>query len=296
MKSTHKHRNAPVEAGAGRGRRRRSRWVGVAGLCAALLLQAGAGGADEGPVKKAPAGENGEKIELARDTLEKWVEVRRVIAKERHEWELAREMLQSRIDTVQRQIEAERKRIEETREDIAEAEADRAELMERKGGLESAEKALADRLADFERRTRGLLSEAPPTFARRVERVSEAIPEDPKKTKLGLDNRYANVIGVLNEANKFNNEFVTTPEVHTLPDGDEAEVTVVYVGLGQAYALSGDGEAAMHGVPGEGGWQWNDISDLAPRVADVIAVLNAEQIASFIPLPVEIDSAEEPTP
>ena len=51
----------------------------------------------------AQAGDS-DKIEGARKTLEKWVETRRIISKEKNNWEIAQSMLNERIGLVQREI------------------------------------------------------------------------------------------------------------------------------------------------------------------------------------------------
>ena len=53
--------------------------------------------------------EAAEKVGDTRKALEKWVETRRLIAEEKRDWALGREMLQQRIELVQREIESDRK-------------------------------------------------------------------------------------------------------------------------------------------------------------------------------------------
>ena len=107
--------------------------------------------------------------------------------------------------------------------------------------------------------------------------------------KLSLSERFQNVLGILNEVNKFNREIAVTSEVRTLADGTSAEVTALYVGIGQGYYVSADGKVAGVGSAAPEGWVWTPANDAAARVAKAIAILKNEQPASFVPLPVRVE-------
>jgi hypothetical protein len=53
-------------------------------------------------------------IHDARGAIERWVEVCRVLSKEKRDWEVGRQMLEERVALVQREIESLRERIAET--------------------------------------------------------------------------------------------------------------------------------------------------------------------------------------
>jgi len=93
-----------------------------------------------------------------------------------------------------------------------------------------------------------------------------------------------NVVGILNEANKFDNDISMNAEVRTLSDGAPSEVRVVYVGLGQAYFVSAKGEAGI-GRPGPDGWHWEIDRSIAPSVAQVVEILQAKSKPKLVPLP-----------
>ena len=97
-----------------------------------------------------------------------------------------------------------------------------------------------------------------------------------------------NIIGILNELNKFNHEITVTSEVRQLPDGSSVEVTAMYVGLGQAYYVNANGTIAGLGRPSANGWVWEPANEAAGKIMDVINILKNEKVATFIPLPVEV--------
>ena len=83
-------------------------------------------------------------------------------------------------------------------------------------------------------------------------------------------------------------EILVTSEVRALPDGSSAEVTAIYLGLGQGYYSGANGSIAGVGTATEEGWEWTPADDAAPEIARVVAILKNEEAAAFVQLPVEI--------
>lgn len=224
----------------------------------------------------------------ARSTVARWVETEQVISKEKREWQIGKEVLLQRIALVEGEIATMERKIVESREAIAGAAASRGELAERKQQLEAARVALVDAIGPLEQRTRSLLAVLPDPVRQRVEPLSQRMPADASSTDRSLSERFQNVIGILNEVNKFDREIHVTNEIRPLADGTTAEVTALYVGLGQAYYVTPSGHAAGVGRPGAAGWEWLPADHLAPEVARAVAILKSEQVPAFVPLPVEI--------
>jgi hypothetical protein len=229
-----------------------------------------------------------ERVENVRTLVEQYVETRQIISEEKQEWELGREMLQERIELMEDEIASLRERIQTARESIEEADTKRAELVEENEALKGAGTKLAGILATLEGRTAILNRRLPEPIQDDLKLLSQQIPEDPNETKLSLSQRFQNVIGLLNEVNKFNRTIEMTNEVRTLADGSVAEVTAIYVGLGQAYYTSAEGTVAGVGRPGPDGWVWQPADDAAKAVTEAVAILTNEKVAGFVPLPVKI--------
>lgn len=236
----------------------------------------------------AAAAEDGNNVDGVRAALEKYVETRKVISAEQRDWKLGREMLNERIDLVQREIDSLREKIGDTEESIGEADKKRAELVEENERLKSASEALNETVLSLEDNTRRLLKRLPDPIRERVRPLSQRLPDDAQETKLSLAERFQNVIGILNEVNKFNREITMTSEVRTLPDGTSAEVTALYAGIGAAWYATADGRSAGVGGPSDDGWAWTPANDDADEIAHAIAILKNEQVAAFVRLPVEI--------
>ncbi|MGF1572416.1 MAG: DUF3450 family protein [Sumerlaeia bacterium] len=232
--------------------------------------------------------ETAQRIDTARESLQQWVETERLISKEKRDLELSREVLQERIALVQQEIESLRGKITSAEESIAEADLKRAELMETNDKLKQASASLAAIVASLEERTLTLLGQLPEPIKDRVRPLSQRIPKAGEETKLSTSERFQNVVGILNEMNKFNREITVTSEVRTLEDGSSAEVTALYMGIGQAFYSGGNGTIAGVGTATNEGWSWKSANDHAAEIARAIAILKNEQVASFVHVPVEV--------
>ena len=68
-----------------------------------------------------------------------------------------------------------------------------------------------------------------------------------------------------------------------------AEVTVVYLGLGQAYYAAERGAVAGTGTAGPDGWVWFEAPAEADAIRRVIAILQNTEPAAYVGLPIRID-------
>ena len=84
---------------------------------------------------------------------------------------------------------------------------------------------------------------------------------------------------------------IDTPpvEVRSLGDRRTAEVTALYVGLGQAYYVTANGDSAGVGRFAGDAWVWEPVDEAAPAVAEAISVLNGEVAPAFGLLPIRVE-------
>ena len=231
-----------------------------------------------------------EKIDTTRGVLEKWHDTQRIISKERKDWALKQELMRARKEVLMDEIARIKERILEKDAEIKETQAQIDERAAEKAKLDSAQSKLRAALDGIEKRTRELLPRLPDPIRERVKPLSQQIPEDSKaETKLTIGQRYQNVIGVLNGINKFNREIIVTSEVRELADGKSAEVSALYIGIGQAFYVNGNGTKAGRSVATSEGWGWEERNSAAPQIAKAIAIMNSEAPAEFVELPVKID-------
>jgi hypothetical protein len=227
------------------------------------------------------------RIEEARAAMQRWVETRRIISEESQEWTLGRELLESRIDILARELESIGERVAEADKSITEADERRAALVAENDRVRAGAAALAAVAAAMESRTKQLVARLPDPIRDRIRPLSSRLPEDPASTTLPLTTRFQNVVGIVNEVNKFNREITTTTEIRRLADGSSAEVTVVYLGLAQAYFVGGNGRVAGYGGATADGWTWTVANEHAPQIAKMVAILKNESPAEFVLLPLK---------
>lgn len=227
-------------------------------------------------------------VEVTRSVIEKYVEVRAQIAAEKRDWTVGKEVLADRIEVLRNEIESFRARIDEARDSIATVDVELDELREAYDALAAASSVAEERIVADEQRTLALLDRMPAPLLEKVDLIRQRFPDDPENTKQPLSQRYVTIAGVLNEINKFNAEITTAPELRELANGETAEVTVIYVGLGHAYYVSADGRWAGVGVPGPDGWQWSARADASAQIDMAAKILSGEEIASFVTLPLSV--------
>ena len=225
--------------------------------------------------------------ECPRDVLEKWIETKCLISKEKQDWRVGRELLQERQDLAQREIASLKEKTQQARSDMTEADKKLEELRVKNAELKESTAGLVDEVAGLEKRLLAFLGRAPAPIAERVKPLSQRIPRPGTETTMSLSERFQNLIGILNEVDKFSRELSVVSEVRELEDGTSAEVTVMYIGLGAAYYTNGKGLAGV-GQPGEKGWQWVRNNELYQAVADIIAIQRNEKPAGYVSLPFQV--------
>ncbi len=221
-------------------------------------------------------------------TMEKWLETRRLISAERQEWRLGRELLAERAETLKRDIAAWREKNAQAEREIADAEREIADLEGRRQDFLQAVAGVLETVSRLESELRSTLARAPEPLRERVKLLSRRLPENPAQSRMSLGERAQNVIGILNEMDKFAREITVASEVRELADGTSAEVTVLYVGLGQAYYCNLKRGIAGIGRPGPEGWRWEPRDDIAEAVAAAVAIYRNERPAAYIALPASL--------
>jgi hypothetical protein len=235
-------------------------------------------------------------VEDTRVALQEWVDTQRIISKERRDLSLAKEMLNERIDLVQREIESLQEKIAEAEKSIAEAGEEREELVKKSKKLEQASSALTEVVITLEKQIGKLLVRLPEPIGDRIKPLSQRLPENPEESELSLSERFQNVVGMLNEINKFNREVTVRSEVRALPDGQSAEVTAMYLGIGQGYYSGANGTVAGLGTADEHEWIWRPMNEAAATIDQAIGILRNDLVAAFVRLPVEIQLRGESAP
>jgi hypothetical protein len=225
--------------------------------------------------------------EGARASLAKWVEAQQLIAKEKQDWQQGQQILQSRIEAVNGEIAALSERLAESRRNAAESNGKRAHDVAENEAMQRAGSEMSSRVTGLEAGLRTLEARLPEPLLQKVKPLFDRMPADAQATSVSLAERYQNVVGILNEVGKFNNDITMVTEVRTLSDGKPAEVRTVYVGLAQAYFVSPKGDAGI-GSPGATGWDWVPAREIAPQIDETVEMLQNKAKPRFVSLPVKV--------
>jgi hypothetical protein len=228
------------------------------------------------------------KFTETRSVLEKWVETRQLIASTQAEWAAEKQNLQQMIELLERENKLLDEQIAKAEATTTQADKERQQLLEENEALAAAAAAIRPVVANLEKQLLELSKAFPPPLMERIEPLFKRIPTNPALTRLGLGERMQNIIGILSEADKFNNVITLVSEVKQSPTGRDVQVRTIYLGLGAAFFTDKSGQFAGVGVPTAEGWQWTPRPELAPKIAKAIFIYENAAAAEFVPLPVQI--------
>ena len=256
---------------------------------ATLLLVAAAGAAVSAAMPAPQDGSAGAPptLEETRLVMEKWIQTQQTISKERKDWQQGKDILVGRLELVKQEVLSLEKRIQDADASAKEAAKKRDALLAENDELKATGARLVEAVTAMEAVIRDLWKVLPDPIQTRIQLLYQRIPEDAAKTRVTVAERFQNVLGILNEVNKANNEITVNYEVHNLSDGKPSEVKTLYVGLAQAYFVSAKGEAGI-GHPTHEGWQWETSKTIGNKVLLALEIQQGKQTPAFVPLPVKI--------
>ena len=257
-----------------------SRPCAALGLAAALALigSSASAGADE-------------RVDDFRVKMEKWVETRQLLSKEKADWEADRALLEGTRDLLRDQRKALKEEIAELETTITTADQERVDLLLNRGEYKRSTTAMREWQADLEQRVRGLTPMLPEPLQTKLEPLIVQIPDDPENDRVSLGKRLVNVLGVILQAAKFDATATLTGETRAVRADDDQKVQVrtLYWGLGQAIYVDAQGRSAGVGRPGPEGWVFTDDPDLVDDARLLIDIYegNVDTIR-FVDMPVQI--------
>jgi len=228
-----------------------------------------------------------EGMEQAKATLNKWYDIQRIISKEEHDWRVNRELMQDRALVLEKECASVLEKKALATNETARLEIQLAELQAQNEQVIRVVEQMKEAAVKLEKQVPALLTKTPDPVRERVKPLVQRLPKEQEETKMGLPERFQNVIGILNEISKANGEVTVATEIRTLEKGRQTEVKTLYVGMGQAYYLSAAGDAGL-GRPTETGWEWQPSNELATSITEMMQILQNKATARFVPLPVSI--------
>jgi hypothetical protein len=77
-------------------------------------------------------------------------------------------------------------------------------------------------------------------------------------------------------------------EIFSIKGNQKVEMQVLYIGLGQAYAVSSDGNNALVGKPSADGWTWVNSPNIASEIQNAILIYSRERSPTIVNLPANV--------
>jgi hypothetical protein len=226
--------------------------------------------------------------EITRAYLEKWVQLRTLISEEENDWRADKESITSSIELIKGEMEGLEKAIEEAKENQSFAEQQRKEITNENDELKQAASAVGNQLAPLEEQILRLVQFFPRDLRKQIELLEQRVPRPGTAVRASTGERLQNIVGILSQVEKFNRSVTISTDVQTLPNGDNAQVDTVYLGLAAAFFVDGKGTYAGILTPSQGEWKSTPRPDLAPQIRAIVDIYRRDKLAEFVPVPVEI--------
>ncbi len=251
----------------------------MAALCGSVLWTATGAPSGAGALSEGPA------LAETRMVLDKWIETQQVIARERKDWQQGKDMLESRLELARKEAATIDEKLKQVETASVVAAKQRAAIQADIAKLKQSSERLSSAAYRLEANIRLSFPMLPDPVQTKLKPLYDRIPPHGATTRVTAAERFQNVLGILSEAMKANNEIPVVFEVRTLANGKPSEVRVLYVGLGQAYYLSTAGEAGI-GRPSTNGWVWEASDGIAREVLKAIEIQEGKRPPAFVSLPV----------
>ena len=178
-------------------------------------------------------------LEETRLTMDKWIETQQIISRERKDWHRARRYCLDRLELIKKEIATLEEKTGQAEAGVTEASKKRSDLVAENDQLKAANAAqLTEAITGMEGEVGLLFKALPEPVQAKLQPLYQRDTGRPAKTRVSAAERFQNVLGILNELNKTNNEITVSYEVHHLADGKPSEVKAMYVCLAQAYYVS----------------------------------------------------------
>ena len=229
-----------------------------------------------------------ESINETRELLDKWVETRQLISEEQQDWRVEKSILTETRTLLSNELERLRESIKELESTATVADEERGKLTKQKDDLKAASNTVASKIALLEAKTKKLLPLFPEPLTERIKPLIRRLPKDSETVEASLGERVQNIVGILSQANKFNNTITLTSETRTVNSGKEVQVNTLYWGLAMAYYVDASGNYAGISYPTSTGWQTSLIEGIGPQIKQLIGVYEGGDAIQFVKIPAQI--------
>jgi septal ring factor EnvC (AmiA/AmiB activator) len=228
-------------------------------------------------------------IDEARNVLEEYVETRQIISEERSNWKTEEAILTDTVSLLSSELERIEEQIATLETSATVADEERQTLTLQRDELKAGSDAVIGNIGDLETQLKGIIKRLPDPLTSTIQPLVRRLPDDPNNTKLSLGERVQNVVGILSQADKFNNTMTLTSETQELDNGKLVQVSTLYWGSAIAYFVDDSGDYAGYGTPSEEGWNWTQLDNAGSDIRELLAVYDgSSDTIKFVKVPAQI--------
>ncbi|MGF1483159.1 MAG: DUF3450 family protein [Opitutales bacterium] len=233
-------------------------------------------------------------VKETQEKIRKWVETRQNIAEVREEWNQDKAILDEEVNLLEQQVAALEAEIETLETTQTQDDGRLGELVEEQKQLNDARLDLEESLVGLEAKVRQVVARLPETLTeeRALKALTSQIPEDSLETEFTTSNRLVAILGVLTQADRFNDTTRIVQELRSFDGADRVSVRTLFWGLSYAFTVDATGTRASFGYPPEGGGEWvfEDISESAEDVRLLLDIAegNTDEV-QFVKLPLRLN-------
>ena len=222
-----------------------------------------------------------------RSHFKQWLDTEKAISREKQDWKARKVWLNEHISLTQQELVSLKEKIAEFEEKASTADGERLKLLDQEALLQKQQELVMEVVVKLEARLQHLRAGLPEPLTRNLELAFQKLPAADAETSIGLAERLQTVIGILGDIFTFDKKITITESLHKAEDGTEYLVTVLYLGLGQAYYI-GTNDAGV-GFPTAEGWTWKSQPYLSGKIKKAIDMAQGSTgEVTFVELPVKL--------
>ena len=230
---------------------------------------------------------NGEdSLEALQASARKWIDIRLETAQLQSDWSWQKDLLESTMDAIEFKVE----RLEAEEALLAaQTESDQVKLNERRQEMALLQAQLTEH-GEHSQELIGSLQALRPSLPPRLSDSLDLAFKSLSQTELPSGERMQLIGTILNRCLQFNNTITYSEEI--IPINGQANrkvMSVLYWGLGQAYALDRvEGEAYV-GRPGTDRWEWTLAEEAGPEIQQLIDMFQERVDPELVKTHIHID-------
>lgn len=216
------------------------------------------------------------------------IKTQRQIAQSKSQWRADKSTLEFDLSRMKDELKFFKDSIQSLQSNESASLIERDQLLSQKSALEEIEKVWKERLPRLEKRVLQLAQRFPDPLARKVAPALKRI-QPGSQTTSGFNSRLQAIVAIIGEADQFHSSVQMHNQMIELNGKESYQVTVIYVGLTQAFFVNEKGDLAGYGKPGSSGWTWEAQNKLGSRVQELIRIHQGELAPNWKNMPIEIN-------